>query len=80
MDYLKLGNKLEHRLIAAKCLKRSLTNNEKIHHIDLDKKNNNPKNLMLFESQSRHQSFHNKLTRFGLTNPMKREIKKRSIK
>ena len=80
--YVKENGKLiqEHRLIAEKILKRKLKKNEIIHHRDGDKKNNDPLNLMLFENQSSHVSFENKLKRFGyLINPMKREIIKRSI-
>jgi len=45
------------RLIAEKYLGRYLTKNEVIHHIDGNKENDNPKNLYLFASNSRHRIF-----------------------
>ncbi len=69
----------EHRHIAELILKRKLTNKEKIHHIDLNKLNNHPNNLALFESQEEHMKFHKQLTQFGLTNPLRRRINERRI-
>lgn len=70
----------EHRLIAEKILNRKLKEKEVIHHKNGVKTDNDPLNLMLFENQKSHQTFHNKIKRFGyLTNPMKREIIIRSL-
>ena len=49
---------LEHRHIAEKMLKRSLTPEEIVHHIDNNSENNLENNLMIFKSQSDHMRFH----------------------
>lgn len=51
---------LEHRLIMEKKIGRYLTEQEVVHHIDRDKTNNDPDNLMLFKNNSEHIKFHSK--------------------
>ena len=75
----KTGWILEHILVAENILKRKLNNSEIIHHIDLDKQNNEPNNLDLFENNKSHISFHNKLRQFGMTRYVIEEIEKRKI-
>jgi len=53
------GRVLEHRLVVARELDRCLTEEEVVHHIDQNEKNNKPKNLMLFQNDVDHQRFHN---------------------
>lgn len=53
------GYVYQYRLIAEKILCRYLTSNEIIHHIDNNTLNDNPKNLYLFPSNSKHISYHN---------------------
>lgn len=48
---------LQSRLIAEKCLGRYLSSKEQIHHIDGNSLNDNPKNLYLFPSCSKHTSY-----------------------
>lgn len=48
----------EHRLVMEKKLGRFLKENEVVHHIDFNKKNNLVNNLMLFKSQSEHKKYH----------------------
>lgn len=67
----------EHRLVVEKKIGRYLKKEEVVHHIDEDKSNNKIENLMLFSSQSKHVSFHSKIKQFGVTNPIKRQIKER---
>ena len=68
---------LEHRFIVEEYIKRNLKPTEAVHHIDFNKKNNNISNLFLFPNQKAHKSFENKFLRFGLTNPIKRQINER---
>jgi len=55
-QYTKVGSKNEHRLIAENLLKRKLTYNEVVHHVDEDVTNNSLENLWVM---SRHM--HGKL-------------------
>ena len=48
----------EHILVAEEKLGRELKNGEYIHHIDECKINNNPDNLMIFDSNASHTAFH----------------------
>lgn len=48
----------EHVLIAEKKLNRPLKENECVHHIDLDRTNNDENNLMVFASSNDHTAFH----------------------
>ena len=57
------GVMLEHRLVMEEKLGRYLTREEVVHHIDFDKLNNHPDNLMLFPDQGSHIRFHAKLRR-----------------
>lgn len=49
---------LEHRMIAELILKRPLKSGEVVHHIDEDKLNNDPANLMVMASKSDHAALH----------------------
>lgn len=71
------GYVFEHRLVVEAFIGRYLNTKEVIHHIDLNKKNNKIENLMLFENDSKHQSFHQKIRQFGMTNPIRRQIENR---
>lgn len=57
-SYPKYYGRHEHRVVAEKMLGRSLKENEVVHHIDKNKKNNHPSNLMVFRSQSEHIRWH----------------------
>ena len=54
----KNGYVFEHIVVAEKMLGRSLTDSEVVHHIDEDKMNNNPDNLMIFTNNQEHVRFH----------------------
>jgi len=58
--YPKDHGEYEHRKIAAQVLGRSLLSGEVVHHIDRDKHNNAPENLMVFPSQAAHAKWHAK--------------------
>ena len=48
----------EHILIAEEMVGHPLNNGEVVHHIDGNKQNNNPSNLMIFVSYGDHAAFH----------------------
>lgn len=48
----------EHRLIMEKKIGRKLTNEEIVHHIDGNRQNNNPENLMLLPNKREHGKLH----------------------
>lgn len=74
----KNGWILQHRKVVEDFIKKKLSSNACIHHLDEHKKNNDIKNLMIFKSSKEHASWHTKLKRYGyLTNPMKRQIAER---
>lgn len=70
----------EHRYIVENFIGRKLKPNEVIHHINGNRKDNRIQNLMIFDSQAKHKSFENRVTRFGFTRPIMREIRDRWIK
>ena len=58
---LNIGRVFEHILIMEKHIGRFIKKGEPIHHIDLDKKNNDIKNLYLFKNHQEHQKAHSSL-------------------
>lgn len=57
-SYSKTFGRHTHRIVAEKILGRSLKKDEVVHHIDADKLNNDPLNLMIFPSQKEHAAWH----------------------
>lgn len=66
-NYVKLPNHprcdndgyvYEHIVVAERKLGRMLKSGEVVHHVDGNKKNNNPDNLMVFASDSDHIKYH----------------------
>jgi len=51
-------DKLVHRWVAEKKLKRKLKKDEVVHHKDRNKSNNNPWNLWVFKNQKEHDKIH----------------------
>ncbi len=58
--YTKVYGRHEHRIAAEQKLGRSLYPGEVVHHIDGNKRNNRPENLMVFKSQKEHAAWHAK--------------------
>lgn len=56
--YPKHGRKHKHRRVAEEKLGRPLKKGEVVHHIDGDKHNNEPENLMVFKNQKEHAKYH----------------------
>lgn len=56
--YTKIHGRHTHRIVAEQMLGRPLKEGEVVHHIDGNKQNNSPENLMVFASQSDHAKWH----------------------
>lgn len=56
--YAKDHGRHIHRAVAEEILGRALLPGEVVHHIDGDKRNNTPENLMIFPSQAEHARWH----------------------
>ena len=61
--YTKYYGKHEHRVVAEWMLDRKLLPEEVVHHIDKNKRNNSPSNLMIFKNQKEHAKHHAQLKR-----------------
>ena len=60
-SYRKLYGGHEYRVVAEKMLGRPLRPGGVVHHINRDKMDNRPENLMVFSSQSEHAKYHEML-------------------
>ena len=58
LTYEKTYGRHTHRVVAEQMLGRPLRKGEVVHHIDENKRNNSPENLMVFSSQKEHAKWH----------------------
>lgn len=58
--YPKMFGRHVHRVVMERKIGRKLKRGEVVHHIDGDKNNNSPENLMLFKNQAEHALWHMK--------------------
>ena len=56
--YVKENQRHQHRVTAERLLQRALLPGEVVHHEDRNRKNNDPRNLIVFKSQSAHVYHH----------------------
>lgn len=58
ISYAKSFGRHTHRKVAERILGRKLRPGEVVHHLDGNKRNNAPENLVVFSSQSEHAKWH----------------------
>jgi hypothetical protein len=64
--YLRFSDtgRLVHRAIAERSIGRRLRSFEVVHHVDMDKKNNDPSNLRICRDQTEHERLYHRKYRY----------------
>lgn len=75
--YSHKGYVAAHRLVIESFIGRYLNQEESVHHINGNRKDNRIDNLFLFPNHREHKKFENKVKQFGFTNPIIKKIKER---
>lgn len=57
-SYVQGGQDFEHRMVAARALGRALPPRAQVHHVDGDRRNNTPSNLVICEDMAYHKLLH----------------------
>lgn len=70
----KDGYRAEHHLVAEDMMGRPLKDGEVVHHLDGNKLNNTPDNLIVCENQSIHRKIHSQLERLSMSLVQKKVI------
>jgi len=65
-SYIKRGGRHEHRVVAEEVLGRALRPGEVVHHLDENRRNNEPGNLIVLATQRDHAKLHQWMKRSGL--------------
>jgi hypothetical protein len=78
VNYLKIGRRAVHRIVAEQKLGRPLRKGEVVHHIDGNRFNNAPDNLMVVPSHSEHLKLESREGKRKLTRDRAIEIGKLS--
>ncbi len=58
VTYKRRDGRHEHRIVAERVIGRSLAPGEVVHHINGDKRDNRPENIMVFKNQAEHARWH----------------------
>lgn len=69
------GWKLEHHFVLEDYIGRKLKKEERIHHIDGIKTNNDINNLVIFPDNKSHTHFHKQIKQHGYTQPRRTQIR-----
>lgn len=64
-DRGEIVRRSEHVVVAELAAGRPLSTSEVVHHIDLDKNNNDPSNLLICKDNKQHRQFHGQLERLA---------------